>query len=156
MTSRRSHRLTQEFYVRPLLSAALVISALVLCSPSRAEDVSSWLHRLGHWKMIGSETLSVQEDPPAVALDQRTLEEYVGTYQGSSGIGITITRQGDRLFASVNGGSGVEQEAQARDIVFTSGHGATPKAFQRDGSGKITGFVYLRGSHSLTFTRKAA
>lgn len=122
----------------------------------RFRSVETWLSKKGHWKMIGSETLTLQEDPPAVALDQRTLQEYVGTYQASSGIGMTFTRRGDRLLASVNGSSGVEQQAQARDIVFTPGHGATPKVFQRDGNGKITGFVYLRGSHSLTFTRKAA
>jgi hypothetical protein len=119
-------------------------------------SVETWLKEKDHWKMIGSETLTLQEDPPAVALDRQTLQDYVGTYQESAGIGITFTRQGDRLFAAVNGGSGVEQEAQARDIVFTAGHGATPKIFQRDARGMITGFVYLRGSHSLMFTRKAA
>ncbi|HEX5207045.1 MAG TPA: DUF4440 domain-containing protein [Steroidobacteraceae bacterium] len=119
-------------------------------------SVETWLNEKGHWKMIGSETLALQEDPATVALDQKTLDEYVGAYQTSSGMGITFTRQGSRLFAAVNGGSGVEQEAQARDIVFTSGHGATPKVFQRDTHGKVTGFVYLRGSHSLTFTRKTA
>ena len=119
-------------------------------------SVETWLKEKDRWKMIGSETLSLQEDPPAVALDQRTLDEYVGTYQESSGIGITFTRQGARLFASINGGSGVEQEAQARDIVFTPGHAATPKVFQRDTNGKVIGFVYLRGSHSLAFTRKTA
>ena len=28
--------------------------------------------------------------------------------------------------------------------------------FQRDAGGRITGFIYLRGSHSQTFKRKAA
>jgi len=28
--------------------------------------------------------------------------------------------------------------------------------FQRDADGRITGFIYLRGSHSQTFKRKAA
>ena len=119
-------------------------------------SVETWLNEKGHWKMIGSETLALQEDPATVALDQKTLDEYVGAYQASSGMGIEFTRQGSRLFAAINGGSGVEQEAQARDIVFTPGHGATPKVFQRDTHGKVTGFVYLRGSHSLTFTRKTA
>jgi len=252
--SRRSHRWTQESQMRLLLSVALFTGSLALCPSSRAEDVSSLLHRStqafsdagqagkgsvmaryldddviffneggdratkadisqdgppapgvnrtitttdwnckvygnvavtsfvdvveqgpaakreqykyrsvetwlkekGHWKMIGSETLSVPEDPPAVALDQRTLDEYVGTYQEPSGTGITFTRQGGHLFASINGGSAVEQEAQARDIVFTPGHGTTPKVFQRDTNGKITGVLYLRGSHSLAFKRKTA
>lgn len=123
---------------------------------SNYRSVETWLKEKGQWKMIGSETLALQEDPPAVTLDQKTLQDYVGTYHEPSGIGITFTRQGSRLFAAINGGSAVEQEAQARDIVFTPGHASNPKVFQRDGNGKVTGFVYLRGSHSLTFTRKPA
>ena len=49
--------------------------------------------------------------------------------------------------------AGALSELAARDIVFTPGHGQTPKVFQRDGRGKIAGFIYLRGSHSLTFRR---
>lgn len=69
---------------------------------------------------------------------------------------MTFARQGDRLIASLNGGPGVAQEAQARDIVFSPGRGTSPKVFQRDAGGRITGFIYLRGSHSQTFKRKAA
>lgn len=36
------------------------------------------------------------------------------------------------------------------------GQGTTPKVFQRDANGRITGFIYLHGNHSLTFKRKAA
>jgi hypothetical protein len=119
-------------------------------------SVETWLEERGSWKMIGSETLTLHEDPPAVALDQGTLEQYVGTYEASPGTDMTFTRQGDRLLASLNGGSAVAQQAQARDILFSPGRSATPKVFQRDDAGRITGFVYLSGNHSLTFKRKSA
>lgn len=119
-------------------------------------SVETWLEEKGGWKMIGSETLALEEDPPAIALDQSTLQEYVGTYEASPGMDMTFARQGDRLLASLNGGPGVPQEAQARDIVFSPGRGTSPKVFQRDADGRITGFIYLRGSHSQTFKRKAA
>lgn len=122
----------------------------------RYRSVETWLKERTGWKIIGSETLTLHEDPPAIALDSRTLDEYVGTYEASPGIAMTFARQGDRLLASLNGGSGVAQEAQARDILFSPGRGATPKIFQRDDAGKIIGFVYLTGNHSLTFKRKAA
>lgn len=122
----------------------------------RYRSVETWLREKGGWKMIGSETLTLHDDPPAVALDQRTLDEYVGTYEASPGTAITLTRQGDRLLAALDGGAGVAQAAQARDILFSPGHSATPKVFQRDDAGRITGFVYLNGNHSLTFKRKAA
>lgn len=119
-------------------------------------SVETWLKKKGSWKMIGSETLTLREDPPAVALDQRTLEQYVGTYEAFPGADMTFTRQGDRLLASLNGGAAVAQQAQARDILFSPGRSATPKVFQRDDAGRITGFVYLSGNHSLTFKRKSA
>lgn len=119
-------------------------------------SVETWLKEKAGWKMIGSETLTLHEDPPAVVLDQSTLAQYVGIYETSPGIDITFTRQGDRLLASLNGGAGVAQEAQARDILFSPGQSTTPKIFQRDDSGHIIGFVYLHGNHSLTFRRKAA
>jgi hypothetical protein len=119
-------------------------------------SVETWLKEKGGWKMVGSETLALYEDPPAIALDPKTLGEYVGTYEASPGMDMTFTRQGDRLLASVSGGSGTAQEAQARDILFSPGNGASPKVFQRNADGRITGFIYLRGNHSLTFKRKAA
>lgn len=119
-------------------------------------SVETWLKERRGWKMIGSETLALQEDPPAIALDQSTLQEYVGTYEASSGMDMTFVRRGDRLLASLNGGPSVAQAAQARDIVFSPGRGTSPKVFQRDADGRITGFIYLRGSHSQTFKRKAA
>jgi ketosteroid isomerase-like protein len=119
-------------------------------------SVETWLKEKSGWKMIGSETLTLQEDPPAIALDRRTLDDYVGTYEASPGAEITFVRRGDRLLASLNGGSAVVQEAQARDILFSPGRGATPKVFQRADDGRITGFIYLNGNHSLTFKRKAA
>lgn len=119
-------------------------------------SVETWMKEKGGWKMIGSETVALREDPAAIALDQRTLEEYVGTYEAPQGMDITFTRHGDRLLASLNGGSPVAQEVQARDILFSPGQGTTPKVFQRDANGGITGFIYLRGNHSLTFKRKAA
>ena len=103
--------------------------------------------------MIGSETLAVPEDPPVVTLDSKTLDEYAGTYEAAPDMKFTLTRKGGDLMASLNGGAQTAQRAQARDIVFTPGHGQTPKVFQRGAGGKIEDFVYLRGSHSLTFRR---
>lgn len=119
-------------------------------------SVETWLKEKGGWKMIGSETLALQEDPPAIALDQATLQQYVGAYEAAPGMDITFSRQGDRLLASLNGGVSVVQEAQARDIVFSPGRGANPKVFLRAADGRITGFIYLRASHSVTFKRKVA
>ena len=60
---------------------------------------------------------------------------------------------GDAIAASLNGTPETIQKAQARDIFFSPGHGATPKVFLRGDDGKISGFIYLRGKNSIVFKR---
>jgi ketosteroid isomerase-like protein len=116
-------------------------------------SVETWKKAERGWTMIGSETLTLPQDPDAIALDAKTLDEYAGTYKSASGTTFAFRRDGDALMGSVNGGPQSEQKAQARDIVFTPGHGNTPKVFQRGHDGKVTGFVYLRGKNSISFAR---
>ncbi len=116
-------------------------------------SVETWRKKGAVWKMIGSETLTLQQDPDFIALDAKALDEYAGGYDAGPGMRFTFTRKGANLVASLNGGAESAQMAQARDIFFTPGHGATPKVFQRGEDGKITGFVYLRGKNSIVFKR---
>jgi hypothetical protein len=118
-------------------------------------SVEAWRKQGGAWKMIGSETLTLQQDPDPVTLDGKVLDEYAGSYEAGANMQFTFARKGDDLVASLNGGSETAQQAQARDIFFTPGHGATPKVFQRGNDGKITGFIYLRGKSSIVFKRVA-
>lgn len=116
-------------------------------------SVETWAKEGQNWRIIASETLTLPIDPPTTALPAHLLDSYAGTYVGGSGLQITFTRQGDELMASVNGASPNRQAAEAPDIFFTPGYGQYRKVFQRDLSGKITGFVYLRAGHDLIFKR---
>ena len=116
-------------------------------------SVETWRQKSGAWKMIGSETLSLPQDPEPVVLDEKALEEYAGSYEAGANMKFTFARKGDELVASLNGSAGTAQKAQARDIFFSPGHGTTPKVFQRGDDGKIIGFIYLRGKSSIMFKR---
>jgi hypothetical protein len=116
-------------------------------------SVETWRKEGAVWKMIGSETLTLQQDPDPVVLDGKALDEYAGSYEGGVSMKFTFARKGSDLVASLNGGAETAQKAQSRDIFFTPGHGSTPKVFQRGDDGKITGFIYLRGKNSIVFKR---
>ena len=116
-------------------------------------SVETWRKKGAAWRMIGSETLSLQQDPESVLLDDKALDEYAGSYEAGASMRFTFARKGDELVASLNGNAETAQKAQARDIFFTPGHGTTPKVFQRGNDGKITGFIYLRGKNSIMFKR---
>jgi hypothetical protein len=122
-------------------------------SEMKFRSVETWRRQGAAWKMIGSETLTLQQDPEAVVLDGRALDEYAGSYEANTNMKFTFVRKGSDLVASLNGSAETAQKAQARDIFFTPGHGATPKVFQRGEDGKITGFIYLRGKSSVVFKR---
>jgi Domain of unknown function (DUF4440) len=117
-------------------------------------SVETWRKQGAVWKMIGSETLSLLQDPDPVVLDGETLDEYAGSYEDGS-TKFTFVHKGQDLLASINGGAETVQKAQARDIFFTPGHGTTPKVFQRGHDGRITSFIYLRGRSSIVFKRVA-
>jgi hypothetical protein len=116
-------------------------------------SVETWMKEHATWKMVGSETLTLLQDPDPVVLDGNALDEYAGSYEAGANMRFTFAREGADLVASLNGGTKTAQKAQARDIFFTLGHGTTPKVFQRGDDGKITGFIYLRGKNSVVFKR---
>jgi ketosteroid isomerase-like protein len=115
-------------------------------------SVETWRKAGGDWKMIGSETLTLAQDPDAVVLQPKALDEYAGSYEAGN-MKFTFVHKGGELVASLNGGTESAQKAQSRDIFFTPGHGSTPKVFQRGDDGKISGFIYLRGKNSIVFMR---
>jgi ketosteroid isomerase-like protein len=120
---------------------------------AKFRSVETWRKEGVAWKMIGSETLSLQQDPDPVVLEGKALDDYAGSYEAGASMKFTFARKGGDLIASLNGGAATVQKAQARDIFFTPGHGTTPKVFQRGDDGKITGFIYLRGKNSIAFKR---
>jgi hypothetical protein len=124
-----------------------------LQQPAKFRSVETWMKEHATWKMVGSETLTLLQDPDPVVLDGNALDEYAGSYEAGANMRFTFAREGTDLVASLNGGTKTAQKAQARDIFFTLGHGTTPKVFQRGDDGKITGFIYLRGKNSVVFKR---
>ena len=131
------------------------IDVLEQGTPSELQfrSVETWRREGADWKMIGSETLTLQQDPQTVVLDGKALDEYAGSYEADTSLKFAFSRKGGDLMASLNGGAATPQKAQARDIFFTPGPGTTPKVFQRGEDGKITGFIFLRGKSSLVFKR---
>jgi hypothetical protein len=91
------------------------------------------------WRMIASQTLTVQRDPMAMPLAAQALQDYVGTYEIAPQLTVKITRTDDKIYATLNGGSPSEMKAEARDVLFTPGQPGR-KIFQRDEQGRVTGY----------------
>ncbi len=113
-----------------------------------------WLKEGADWKMISSQTLALQDDPPAVTLPISVLDEYAGTYQGGQ-LTFKIARAGNALTASVAGGKPVVIKAEIKDVLFTPGAPRIRRLFQRDTAGNVTGFISRHEGHDLVFKKVA-
>ena len=112
-----------------------------------------WLNEGGNWRMISSQTMTKPEDPPAVALPDALLNEYVGTYQAGSDLIYTIAHEGDGLTARVGTDPPAAIKAELKDVLFTPGQGDRRKIFQRDANGKVTGFFSRNEGRDIWFKR---
>jgi ketosteroid isomerase-like protein len=115
--------------------------------------IETWIQRGAAWKLLGSQTIPEPQDPPAVSLPSDVLDDYVGTYAGSPVV--TIARDGNALIASPIGAKPYALQAEIRDVFFTPGVPGTRRIFQRDASGRITGYVSRSGGGDVLFTKSA-
>ena len=65
-----------------------------------------------------------------------------------------IKWDGQQLVGGRKGGSMKPLEVEVRDVLFVPGQPRIRKIFQRDGKGKITGFVDRRESWDLVWKRE--
>jgi ketosteroid isomerase-like protein len=91
-----------------------VIAGRTVRSSFRSTEV--WLRESGGWKMISSQTIALERDPPAVVLPAALLDEYVGTYRAGPGFDLTIARAGSGIAGSLNGAPAVAYRAELRDV----------------------------------------
>jgi Domain of unknown function (DUF4440) len=120
---------------------------------ARYRSVETWLSADGDWRMIGSETIALHDDPVTVTLPTEVLDEYVGSYQAASGSRFTFSRAENNLLASLNEGPTTVQSAEVRDVFFTPGRARFRKVFQRDGNGHVIAFAYRREGHDTIYKR---
>src|SRR5262249_11005391 len=113
-----------------------------------------WLREYGSWKMISSQTMAAQDDPPAVTLPSSLLDGYVGTYRAGADFTYRMERKGDDLTGTAAGGKPVALKAELRDVLFTPGQPRVRRIFQRDAEGKVTGFVSRREGHDLVLRKE--
>lgn len=119
----------------------------------RFRSTETWARRVDGWKMIASQTMNVQQDPPAVRLPAADLDTYVGVYRADQDLKVIIARSAQGLTASTNGGAPVPIMAELRDVFFLPGIPNMRRIFQRDASGQVTGYVSRRDGVDIALSK---
>ena len=108
----------------------------------------------GEWKLYLVHVYAVPKDPPAIKLPMKELEQYVGRYSAAPDVAYVISFDGQRLVGGRKGGAMKPLDVEVRDVLFVPGQPRIRKIFQRDGKGKITGFVDRRESWDLVWKKE--
>ena len=114
----------------------------VLHSQFRTTD--TWLKTKEGWRLIATQVLAVNYDPPSIKLPRETLCGYNGTYGLTPAISTKVTCTDDGLQSERTGRPAVTQKAEVRDVFFTPGQPRTRRIFLRNDRGEITSFVDRR------------
>jgi Domain of unknown function (DUF4440) len=114
----------------------------------------TWRRDGDDWKLYLIHTYAVLKDPPAITLPEKELLQYVGEYSAAPDLTYEIRWDGQRLVGGKKGSSMKPLDVEVRDVLFVPGQPRIRKIFQRDGKGKITGFVDRRESWDLVWQKK--
>jgi ketosteroid isomerase-like protein len=115
---------------------------------------TTWKKRADGWKLIAGQVLAEKTDPPAIALPAAQLAQYAGTYKLKDSEPVyTLTVADGKLIGARNGRKPATWNAETPDVFFIAGDPRIRKIFQRDASGKITGFVERRESWDIAWVK---
>ena len=117
---------------------------------------TTWRKRPEGWKLIASQVLAEKIDPPAITLTPKQLAQYVGKYQlKDSAATYSLQLIDGQLIGTRDARKPATWNAEASDVFFLSGDPRIRKIFQRDASGKITGFIERRESWDVVWLKIA-
>lgn len=119
----------------------------------RYRSTEVWRHDTVGWRIIASQTLTLSDDPPAARLPAAVLDDYVGTYDAGEGVVVRITRAGDGIASSTNGGAPVVMRPELKDVFFLPGQPQLRRIFERDPSGRIVGYINRLAGQDLRARR---
>jgi hypothetical protein len=118
--------------------------------------ITTWRKRADGWKLIASQVLAEKTDPPTITLPTKQLEQYVGKYQlKDSPATYSLQLVDGQLIGTRDARKPATWNAEVSDVFFLKGDPRIRKIFQRDATGKITGFIERRESWDIVWLKIA-
>jgi CubicO group peptidase (beta-lactamase class C family) len=84
----------------------------------------------------------------ATKIDSSGFEAYLGEYQVTPALVLTITKEGDKLFAQLTGQGKLAVEAVSK-TQFTISEVKANITFEKDSAGKVTGLILSQGARTV-------
>jgi ketosteroid isomerase-like protein len=113
----------------------------------------TWTKRAGHWQLLLLHVAALAHTPTAVRLSPRELEAYPGRYTAGTDLVYVVTLKEGHLEGGRPGRTASRLDAEVRDVFFIEGQPRVRKIFERDASGKVSGFVDRREGGDLVWKK---
>jgi hypothetical protein len=120
---------------------------------ARYHATDTWVRRNGEWLIVAGQVLRYYEDPAPGKVDARRYKEYVGTYELAPGNEITVSMDGEKMFAQRGNGAKKELIPEAGDIFFSKGVEGR-SVFRRDINGKVNAVLQRRNNEDVVWTKR--
>jgi len=120
---------------------------------ARYRSTDTWIQERGGWVLVASHVLALRDDPPSIQLSDAKLDEYVGIYSLTPDVTYTIRREYGALVGVRTGRAPETLKTELADCLFVPGQPRLRKVFQRDPTGRVTGFVERRESWDVRWQR---
>jgi hypothetical protein len=112
----------------------------------------TWVRRDGTWKLLSSQVLALRTDPPVVPTTAEQRKAYCGRYTLGD-LTYVVRCETDGLTGGSPGKPSKPLRFETPDVLFVPGEPRLRYLFQRDASGRVTGFLQRRESWDLTWKR---
>ena len=123
---------------------------VIALSNLRGPGADSVVEKLG--ALVHGETVILPSERQEIALPADVLRQYVGTYAISAGPNVTITLDGEHLFAQISGQPKLQLFAQSETSFFMKAV-EVQVDFAKDASGSVTHLVSHQGGRDTIAKR---
>jgi ketosteroid isomerase-like protein len=120
----------------------------------RSRVIDTWVRQDGQWKLFATHATPLFDDAPVLTLPSAAIDAYAGSYAIGAGARVVISRDGETLVSSMNGGKPTRYAAELPDVFYamgsSPGSARTRLYFRRNAAGRVTGYA---SSSGLTLER---
>jgi ketosteroid isomerase-like protein len=113
----------------------------------------TWQKRAGHWQLLLLHVAALARTPTPIQLSLVELGAYPGRYTAGTDLVYVVTLKDGHLEGGRPGRPAARLDAEVRDVFFVEGQPRIRKIFERDASGKVSGFVDRREGGDLIWKK---
>jgi hypothetical protein len=123
---------------------------------SRFRMTETWIRTTQGWRLLASQVLAVQQDPPAAHPNDAQLSRFAGRYSLTPQITVTIRSDGNKLIVQRPGQPDRAFVPETETAFFEPGRPRTRRIFQLAPDGAVTGFVDRREGIDVVWKKMSA